>query len=155
MAKTTKFAAALLELILNNVPLAGIGDATGLRGSSADGSLYVALHTADPGEAGNQSTNEISYTGYARIAVARNPSSKKWTVTEDAGDSRGEAVNVDAILFGEMTGGTGGTATHFSVGEDPSGAGDILYKGALTPNIAVATAVQPRIPAGDALITED
>ena len=33
--------------------------------------VFVALHTADPGEAGDQTTSEATYTGYARIAVAR------------------------------------------------------------------------------------
>ena len=38
-------------------------------------SMYLALHTADPGELGNsQSTSEIAYTGYARVAIARSSS---------------------------------------------------------------------------------
>jgi hypothetical protein len=38
----------LLELIFCNTDAPNIGDATGLRGSSVAGSLYVSLHTADP-----------------------------------------------------------------------------------------------------------
>ena len=39
---------AWLTLLLNNTNWANIGDATGLRGSTVAGSLYIALHTADP-----------------------------------------------------------------------------------------------------------
>ena len=38
----------LLELIFQNLDAANIGDATGLRGSSAAGNMWISLHTADP-----------------------------------------------------------------------------------------------------------
>ena len=41
---------ALLDLIFLNTNWANIGDATGLRGSSAAGNFWISLHTADPGE---------------------------------------------------------------------------------------------------------
>lgn len=53
---------ALLQLILRNSAWANIGDSSGLQPSATAGSLYLSLHTASPGEGGNQSTNEISYT---------------------------------------------------------------------------------------------
>lgn len=59
---TTAAANAFLLLLLNNTNWANVGDATGLRSSSTAGSLYLSLHTSSPGEGGNQSTNEISYT---------------------------------------------------------------------------------------------
>ncbi len=59
---TTAAANALLLLMLNNVDFANIGDAGGLQNSAADGNLYLSLHTSSPGEAGSQSTNEISYS---------------------------------------------------------------------------------------------
>lgn len=68
----------ILNLVFNNANAANIGDSTGLRGSSTAGSLYVSLHTADPGAGGNQTTNEAAYTSYARVAVAR--SSAGWTI---------------------------------------------------------------------------
>lgn len=70
--------ADILNLLFVNSNAANIGDATGLRGSSTAGSLYVSLHTADPGATGDQTTNEASYTSYARVAVAR--TSGGWTV---------------------------------------------------------------------------
>ena len=54
MSKGNTFENDLLLLIFNNTNIANLGDATGIRGSSAAGSLYLALHTTDPGEAGDQ-----------------------------------------------------------------------------------------------------
>lgn len=146
MSKSNSLETGLLELIFKNTNLANVGDATGLRGSSTAGSLYVSLHTSDPGEAGSQTTNEISYTGYARVAVAR--SGAGFTVS---GNSVSPAANVD---FGEMTGGAGGTVTHFGIGTDPSGAGTLLYSGTVSPNVSVTANVIPRVKSTSA-ITED
>jgi hypothetical protein len=146
MSKGNTFENDLLLLIFNNTNAALIGDATGLRGSSVAGNLYVAFHTADPGEAGDQTTNEASYTSYARVAVAR--SGAGWTVT---GNSVSPAANIDAPA---STGGSTTTLTHFSIGTASSGAGKILYKGALTNPIAMGVGVIPRLTTG-ATITED
>lgn len=145
MSKGDTWENDLLLLVFNNTNAANIGDATGLRGSSAAGSLFLSLHTADPGEAGNQTTSEIAYTSYARAAVARSGSG--FTVT---GNSVVLAANVD---FPAGTGGSG-TATHFAVGTASSGTGKILYKGAITPNIVCGNDVTPRLTTGTT-ITED
>jgi hypothetical protein len=145
MSKSDAFETALLGLIFTNANIANIGDATGVRGSSAAGDLFFALHTADPGEAGSQTTSEVAYTGYARVGVAR--SGAGFTVT-------GNSVSpVADVTFGECTGGTA-TATHFSIGTLSSGAGTVLYKGSLTPSIAIATGVTPRIR-NTSTVTED
>jgi hypothetical protein len=146
MSKTNSFENSLLLLIFNNTDIANIGDAAGLQNSAAAGSLYVSLHTSDPGEAGGQTTNEISYTGYARVAVAR--SGAGWTVS---GNSVSPAA---AVTFGAMTAGAGGTVTHFGVGTDSSGAGTLLYKGTVSPNIVVSNGVTPQLTTATA-ITED
>lgn len=146
MSKSNQFENELLLLIFNNTNIANLGDATGVRGSSTAGSLYLSLHTADPGEAGTQSTSEISYTGYARKAVAR--SGAGFTVS---GNSVTLAADND---FPEMTGGTGGTVTYFGIGSASSGAGDLLYSGTVSPNIAVANGVTPRLKAATS-VTED
>jgi len=146
MSKSNTFENSLLLHIFNNTNIANIGDATGLRGSTAAGSLYWALHTADPGEAGSAVTSETAYTGYARVAAAR--SSGGFTVT---GNSVSPAANVD---FGECTASPGGPLTHCSVVDTASGAGTILYSGTLTPNITMAAGVIPRIKT-TSTITED
>lgn len=145
-AKGNAFITDYLKLMLNNTNIANLGDATGVRGSSTAGSVYVALHTASPGAAGDQTTNEISYTSYARVAVAR--SSGGWTVT-----SQSVAPAAD-VVFPASTGGTGGTATHASIGFASSGASEMIYFGALSPNIVVISGVTPRVTAAASTITE-
>ena len=137
MSKSNVFENDLMLLIFNNTNIADIGDSTGLRGSTTAGNLWVSLHTADPGEAGNQSTSETTYTGYSRVSVAR--SSGGWTVT---GNSVSPVANID---FGECTASPGGAITHFGVGTASTGTGKLLYKGTLTPNITMAVGVIPRI----------
>jgi hypothetical protein len=141
MSKGNTFENDLLKLIFNATAIADLAenDAT-----SPATTLTVALHTADPGEAGDQTTNEISYTGYARVTVAR--TSGGWTVS---GNSVSPAAN---ITFGEMTAGTGGTVTHISVGTGVSN--KLLYSGSISPTIAVVNGVIPVITTGT-VITED
>lgn len=145
MSKTNSFENSLLLLVFNNTDIANIGDAAGLQNSATAGSLYVSLHTADPGETGSQTTNEISYTSYARVAVAR--SGAGWTVTNNS------VSPASTISFPAGTGGSG-TATHFGVGTDSSGAGTLLYKGTVTPNIVTGNGITPQLSTSTA-ITED
>jgi hypothetical protein len=146
MSKSNTCENSLLLLIFNNTDFANIGDASGLQGSAVAGNLYLSLHTSDPGEAGDQTTNEISYTGYSRVAVAR--TSGGFTVS---GNSVTLTNDED---FGKMTGGTGGTVTHFGVGTDSSGTGTLLYSGETDPDIAITNGIIPRLEAATS-ITED
>jgi hypothetical protein len=134
MSYSTTFANDLLKLVLQATAIANLADNAA---SSPLTSVYLGLHTADPGAAGTQTTNEISYTGYARVAVAR--TSGGWSITNNVASP---VANVD---FGEMTAGTGGTVTHVTVGTASSGAGKVMLRGTLTPNIAVANGVTPRV----------
>lgn len=142
MSKGNTFENDQLKLVFNATPIANIADNAA---SSPLTNLYVSLHTADPGEAGTEATSECAYTSYARVAVAR--TSGGWTVTNNS------VSPVASIDFPEATGGTE-TATHFAVGVASSGATKILYKGAITPNIAIATGVTPKLTTATA-ITED
>lgn len=148
MSKSYAFAADLAKLVFNGTAISGLADNAA---TSPLTDLYLALHTADPGEAGDQTTSEISYTGYARLAVVRTGSG--WAVTGDASTPTSVSPAAD-ILFAEMTGGAGGVATYASIGTASSGAGKILYSGALTPSITVALGVTPRIK-DTSTITED
>jgi hypothetical protein len=145
MSKSNSWENGLLLLLFNNTNFANVGDATGLRGSSTAGSLYCSLHTADPGEAGSQTTSETTYTSYARVAVAR--SGAGWTVTNN------QVVPAAAITFPAGTGGSG-TATHWGLGTDSSGAGTLLYSGTVTPNIVLGNGITPQLSTATA-ITED
>ncbi len=142
MSKTNSYENKLLLLMFNNTTFALVGDATGIVGSTSAGSLYVSLHTADPGEAGDQTTSEITYTSYARVAVAR--SGAGWTVTNDT------VVPAATITFPAGTGGSG-TATHFGIGTSSAGAGVLLYKGAISPNIVCGSGITPALTTATAI----
>lgn len=145
MSKSNAFETALLNHIFLNSAIANIGDATGLPASATTGSLYMSLHTADPGEAGTQVTNEIGYTSYARVAIAR--SGAGFTVS-------GNQISLVAnVVFPTGTGGSG-TATHWGIGSSSSGAGLLLYKGSISPSIVCGSGVTPTLTAGP-LATED
>lgn len=135
-ALSNAFETDLLELIFLNTNIANIGDATGLQGSGAAGNLYISLHTASPGEGGSQNTSEATYTSYARVAVAR--TGAEWTVTND------QVTNDNEIVFPEATGGNN-TLTHWGIGTDSSGAGNLLFHGALSGSLAVTANVTPKI----------
>lgn len=143
MSKSNSFETDLLELIFNATALADLAENDT---TSPATNLYVSLHTADPGEAGSQSTSEATYTSYARVAVAR--TSGGWTVAS------GSVENAAAIVFPEATGGSN-TITHFGIGTASSGAGYLIYSGALTASLAVSTGIEPQFAAGDLTVTED
>lgn len=134
MGKSTTTSNNLLKLLLNATAWANIADNAA---SSPNTNLYVALHTADPGVGGTQSTSEIAYTSYARVAVARTTSG--WTASTSASSSP-----VANITFPAGTGGSG-TATYWSVGMLSSGAGIILYSGTITPSIVCGSGVTPQL----------
>jgi hypothetical protein len=146
MSMTNAAEAALLDLLFLNVDWANIGDAAGLQNSATAGSFYISLHSADPGEAGNQSTNEISYTGYARVAVNRTAGG--WTRTTST------IANTALVQFGQCTGGTA-TATHFGIGTDSTGTGNLLLKGALNASLSISNGIQPQFAAGAMTATVD
>jgi hypothetical protein len=108
--------------------------------------LYISLHTADPGEGGSQTTSECAYGSYARQAVARDATG--WDV------SGNQASNDDLIQFPEATSGSE-TITHVAIGTASSGAGQILYSGALNSSRSVSTGIQPQFAANALTITED
>lgn len=139
----------LLLLLFNNTNWANLGDATGVRGSTVPGSYYISLHTADPGEAGSQTTSEATYTGYARVAVAR--SAGGWTVS---GTAPTQAANAAAVNFAACTAGAN-TITHFAIGRDSSGAGELIISGALTASLAVSAGITPSFAIGALVATAD
>lgn len=146
MSATNAFETSILGLILNNANIANIGDATGLRGSSTAGSLYISLHTTDPDETGDQTTNEADYGSYARVAIAR--SGAAWTV------SGNNASNAAAVTFPAATGGSN-AITHFGIGTDSSGAGNLLFKGALSATLNVSAGITPSFAIGELDVNAD
>ncbi len=123
----------LMKLIFTATTIANLAQNAS---SSPLTDLAVALHTADPGEAGDQTTSESAYTSYARVNVVR--TAVGWTVTNN---SVSPAANID---FPAGTGGSG-TVTHASVGFTGGGATKILFSGTVTPNIVTGNGVTPRL----------
>lgn len=98
--------------------------------------IAVALHTADPGDAGSMSTSEAAYGSYARVNVNRN--SGGWTVTANAAKP---TANIDFVAAASGS----ETEAYFSTGKTGGGAAIILFSGTVTPNITVTTGVTPRL----------
>lgn len=133
MGKGSTFDNDLLKLIFNASPIANIADNAG---SGPLTNLYVALHSSDPTAGGTQSSNEVAYTGYSRIAVAR--TSGGFTVSTNT------VVPAATIQFGACTGGSA-TATYWSVGVAVSGSTKILYSGSISPSISISNGVTPQL----------
>lgn len=133
MSISNAFETDLLGLIFNATDIANIADNASV---SPLANLFFSLHTSDPGEAGDQTTNECAYTSYARVSVARTAGG--FTV------SGNQVTPVASVDFPEATGGSE-TATHCAVGTLTSGAGKILLSGAITPNIVISSGVAPRL----------
>jgi len=140
MSATNAFETALLTLYFNNTDHANIGDAGGLQNSASAGSFYISLHTGDPGETGDQTTSEANYGSYARVAVAR--SGAGWTI------SGANASNAAAITFPAASSGSN-TITHFGVGSDSSGAGNLFFKGVLGSSRVISTGITPSFATGE------
>lgn len=136
-----------LKHLLQNIDLALVGDATGLRGSSVPGHLYVSLLVADPGEAADQTTSEASYPGYARVAVERSPTG--WTVSGNQGSNAGP------VTFPEHSGGADQAVSHFGIGTSPTGAGKLIVSHALAVARNVVAGVAPKFNAGQLVVTLD
>jgi hypothetical protein len=112
------------------------------------GTLYLSLHTNAVGVGGDQTTNEVAYTTYARIAVTRS-SGGGWTAAA-AGSSSNNAL----LQFGNCTAGGPVTVTHVALGENASSTGTVLYTGALASSLIINTNVQPQFSIGALVITE-
>src|SRR6478752_2043907 len=132
MSKGDTFESDLLKLIFQAVAIANMADNAA---TSPLANLFVSLHTADPGDTGDQTTSEATYTGYARVSVVR--TSSGWTVS---GTNPTKASNAAAINFPACTGGSN-TITHAGVGTATSGTGKLLYSGALTSSLAVSNGI--------------
>ncbi len=132
--------AAFILLLFNNTDWANVGDAAGLQNSATAGSLYVGLSTGTLSDTSTQVTTQAGYGSYTRVAVAR--SGAGWTC------STNQATNAAATTFPAAASGTE-TETDFCVGQiSGTGAGDIIYWGALTAPLAVSTGITPSFAIG-------
>jgi hypothetical protein len=142
MSKSDTFENDLVKLLFNGTAISNIADNAATSPATV---LWLALHSADPGEAGTQTTSEVAYTGYGRVSVAR--TSAGWTVTNN------QAALAAAAVFGACTGGSA-TAGFWSVGTAQTGTGKVLYSGTISPTISISNGVTPQLNAGTN-VTED
>lgn len=147
MSKTRAFSEDFLQLIFNATAIANIADNAGTAPAT---DLAISLHTASPGETGDATTSETTYTGYSRVNVSRASGAGGWTVA--TGVDPASVSPTDDTDFGECTASPGGALTHFGI--SIPGGNVLLYYGTLTPNIAMSTGVIPRIK-NTSTITED
>lgn len=141
MSKGNTTENAVLQIIFKQVLVSQLG----VLQTTGNADLYIALHTGDPGEAGSQTTSECTFGSYARQAVARGAG---WTV------SGNQAENAATISFPECTSGSE-TVTHVSIGTVVSGAGQIIYSGALNASRSVSSGITLQFAAGALTVTED
>jgi hypothetical protein len=134
MATTNNtFGNSLALLVFNATTIANVAiNAT----SSPLTNLFVSLHTADPAASGLQNSSEATYTGYARVSVAR--TSGGWTVT-------GMVVTPAANITFPVGSGGGGTATFLGIGFAISGATELMYSGPISPSIVMGNGITPQL----------
>lgn len=139
MSMSNSLENALLLLLFNATTFANVAiNAT----SSPITNIEVSGHTADPGEAGDQTTSECAYTSYARVAVVRSGSG--WTVTANS------VSPVATISFPAGTGGSG-TMTYAGFGTAHTSTGVLLFSGTVTPNIVTGNGVTPQFTTASAI----
>lgn len=103
--------------------------------------IHVGLNYDDPGETGTMSTNEASYSSYARQNVARSGSG--WTRTNNS-------VSPNASIVFPTSGGAepngGGNLDFFTTGKTGGGAAAYLWSGSVSPALTVnAASVTPSL----------
>lgn len=106
----------------------------------APSAVYLALHTADPTDAGTGA--EVSGNGYSRQAITFN----------EAGATNGQTTNSSVESF-TASGGSFGTVTHFGIW-DAASSGNLLYYGALTASKVIADGDTIQFAADSITITE-
>jgi hypothetical protein len=136
MPKSTTFSNDILALILNATAIADLAENDT---SSPLATLYLSLHTADPGVGGSPTTNETAYTNYVRVGVARDNTG--WQGASAAWDN-------EALVQFAQCGASGATITHVAIGTTAAGAGKVLYAGELDDPVAVSLNIQPQFAAG-------
>jgi hypothetical protein len=146
MSLTNYAEQAVLNLLFINQSWANVGDTIGIVGSTANGNLYISLHTSDPGETANQLTAETAYTSYSRVPVFRGPNN--FTL------STSTISNITTISFPTCSGGSS-SITHFGIGTQPTGSGDMIATGNLSATLAVSSGIAPTFSPGALTATID
>ena len=139
-SKTTQSANDVLNYMARNVAPSWGGATT----------LYLSLHTGAVGLGGNQTTNEVAYTGYGRIPILRNNVTGEFAVA-----ASGSTANQNLLQFGNASAGAFPiTATHVAIGENASGPGTVIATGALASATVLNLNSNPQFPIGNLIWLE-
>lgn len=109
---------------------------------NANTDLWLAFHSADPGEAGTAVTSEVTvgeWDTYARKALTR---ATDFSVVGDT------VSNANLEQFVAMASGSGVTLTWVSIVTTASGAGTIIVRAELDDPIVVGVGTQPQFAPG-------
>ena len=112
---------------------------------TAPATLYIALSTADPTDAGSGIAEPVG-NNYSRKSVANNKTTWDTAVA-------GALANAIAITFPTASG-NWGTISHFAIFDDPT-AGNMLAHGSLVVSKQVTTSDTAEFAIGDIDITLD
>jgi len=110
--------------------------------SSPATTFDISLHTATGADGDAHNANEATYTGYARVSIAR--STGGWDAA-----SGGATQNTAAITFAVCTAGSN-TIQSFKI---IRGASEVIAWGDLTASLAVSAGITPQFAAGALDIT--
>ena len=142
MPKSTNTCNNFLALLYNATPWANIADNAA---SSPITNIYVALSTVTGAVGDTMSTNEATYTNYARQTVARTTGG--WSAPSSRATS-----NAAQITFPQC-GASGNTITSAKAGK-AVGASDVFHYGDLNAPITVSNLIQPVFAIAAMSITE-
>lgn len=148
MSKSDTLEYDFLRLIFNGVGISSLATSAGTT------TLWMGLHTADPGDAAS-TASEGGYTQYARTVMHRSTGSTGWAVTSGTSNTKATAAPVSNVDFPQNTSTSTGTFTHASVWltSNASSSG-CLYNGTISPNVNFSQNVTPRLTTASS-ITED
>ncbi len=119
------------------------------QGFTKPATVYAALFTVTPSDTGGGT--EATGGAYARVAITNN-------ATNWPNAAAGAKSNGTKITFPISTGSgysAGAPIVAWGLFDDPT-AGNLLYWGAVTPNVPIASAgITPEFAVGDLALTED
>jgi hypothetical protein len=113
---------------------------------SRDATVYLSLHTADPGESG--ASSEVSGGSYARVAITNN--NTNFPVCASTGTPT--KTNGQPFTFPTSTA-SWGTVTHWALYTASTGSTNMLCHGAFSTPRLVASGKTMKVPTGGLTIT--
>jgi hypothetical protein len=149
-SKSDTFENQFLQLIFLNTGIAGIGDTTGLRGSTVVGNLYVRLHTSASVVDDYNLGTECAYTGYVQYGIPIPRNSTYWNVSQN------NCNNKIPFTFGMCTAGNE-IIRYFSIWRTNinNTESQRIFWGQLSEDYPVSPNIQPQFGIGGIYVNEE